>query len=106
MSIPRNDVPKRRLTISQVGMRRRLGSYSAHRRCALRNLRADCFTVFGLLPWRRVKSSALFAPVTVVLTLAIVLLSNPHRVEVLANSASLLPFQPARHVERFVPLTP
>jgi len=86
--------------------RRRLGSYSFHRRSALRHLRADYFALFDLLPWRRIRAGPLLTPAIIVAALAVVLVPNPHRLEVLANSASLLPFLPGRHVERFVPLAP
>lgn len=86
--------------------KRRLGSYFAHRRSAFRQLRAEFIDVLDLMPWRSIRRSPLLAPATVLLTLASILLPNPHRLEVLANAGSLLPFLPHRHVERFVPLTP
>ena len=85
---------------------RRLGSYFAHRRSALRQLRAQITDLLDVLPWCRIRSSALLVPAIVLLTLAAIVLPNPHRLEVLANTGSLVPFLPNRHVDRFVPLTP
>jgi len=86
--------------------KRRLGSRSVHRRSALRHLRADYSALFELVPWYRLKVSPFLGPAIVMLVLTVLLAIGPHPLDVLSNSISLLPFTPARHVERFVPLAP
>ena len=85
---------------------RRLGSYSAHRRAALRHLHADMPALLDLAPWRSIATGPLAAPTLVLLAAAVIAFVNPHTRAVLADSISLLPFRPAGHVVRFVPLTP